>query len=203
MQARCAVCGSDLKGAVRACGRCESKYHPDCWAYNDGCAIYGCRRVAARTVKPAAMPAWQGPAFGAMLGASVIGGWIGQLERNRWDWEPMVFLLCAIILGGFSGRWLRHRHDARRIAIAGLLGPGLAYCAILLPLAPFYPQVMVYAPLVVLCGMIVSPLALPCAIVAARFNDPELANPRRQRLWLAVALVMCLVALAVQMQKPV
>jgi hypothetical protein len=45
---RCAVCAQAVAGPTRACSSCESAYHPDCWTYNDGCAVFGCRAAPAR-----------------------------------------------------------------------------------------------------------------------------------------------------------
>jgi len=39
---RCAVCASEARGALNACGACGTIYHADCWRYNGGCAVYGC-----------------------------------------------------------------------------------------------------------------------------------------------------------------
>lgn len=36
----CALCGSP--GAARACARCGTPHHQDCWDYGGGCTIYGC-----------------------------------------------------------------------------------------------------------------------------------------------------------------
>jgi hypothetical protein len=38
----CRVCGVGLEGEIRRCARCRTPHHADCWAYNDGCAIYAC-----------------------------------------------------------------------------------------------------------------------------------------------------------------
>lgn len=40
--ARCPVCNSGVEGRTLACGRCAVPHHEDCFAYNGGCAIFGC-----------------------------------------------------------------------------------------------------------------------------------------------------------------
>ena len=197
IQARCAVCGSELAAKVRACGTCETLYHPDCWSYNDGCAIFGCRSAGAPargTAKgdPASTPHWaRRAAFGALLGTAVMAAPFAVMEPVRFEPELFYWVACAAVLGAVSGILLRGRHDGRRIALLGLLGPGTAAWAIVLPLALLHPgdkAGLAFAlPLYALGGMIASPLAVPCAIVAARYNDPELATPARQARWLAAA----------------
>ena len=42
-QGACAVCGQGLKGRLVLCRRCGTRYHNNCWDYNEGlCAVYGC-----------------------------------------------------------------------------------------------------------------------------------------------------------------
>jgi hypothetical protein len=38
----CGVCGDTLRGPVVGCPRCRAGHHPDCWTYNQGCAVYAC-----------------------------------------------------------------------------------------------------------------------------------------------------------------
>jgi tetratricopeptide (TPR) repeat protein len=41
----CPVCGEGfeaLESLIR-CSRCDTYHHKECWDYNDGCAIYGCK----------------------------------------------------------------------------------------------------------------------------------------------------------------
>src|SRR5688572_25204830 len=56
--ARCAVCAVPLGGALVGCADCELAYHDDCWAFNGGCAIYGCRPRAAQERRLADMVEW-------------------------------------------------------------------------------------------------------------------------------------------------
>ncbi|MBI4865935.1 MAG: hypothetical protein HY816_03190 [Candidatus Wallbacteria bacterium] len=41
--AHCPVCGSGLLGAAVQCSRCATPHHQDCFEYNGGCGLYGCR----------------------------------------------------------------------------------------------------------------------------------------------------------------
>lgn len=45
----CPVCQSTLgaDGQVHACAGCGTRYHEECWTYNGGCGVYGCRCAAA------------------------------------------------------------------------------------------------------------------------------------------------------------
>lgn len=39
----CSVCGTSLAGATTVvCAHCDTPHHDDCWAYNGGCALFGC-----------------------------------------------------------------------------------------------------------------------------------------------------------------
>jgi hypothetical protein len=41
--ATCRVCGTAIEKEKRVlCGQCRTPHHADCWAYNDGCAIFAC-----------------------------------------------------------------------------------------------------------------------------------------------------------------
>lgn len=39
---RCPVCGDPVADGPTLCPECDTPHHDDCWAYNGGCAIYGC-----------------------------------------------------------------------------------------------------------------------------------------------------------------
>lgn len=56
---RCGVCARTLAGLASVCTQCEAPYHTDCWDYNGGCAVYGCKaaprdplRLDLATLKP-------------------------------------------------------------------------------------------------------------------------------------------------------
>lgn len=44
---KCGICGSGIEGLATVCGSCETPHHPDCWKYNTGCSVYGCRAAPA------------------------------------------------------------------------------------------------------------------------------------------------------------
>lgn len=46
----CALCGTEDAG--RACTRCQTPHHQDCWDYGGGCSIYGCAGGAAGPATP-------------------------------------------------------------------------------------------------------------------------------------------------------
>jgi hypothetical protein len=40
----CPVCATPFEGVeARACPRCETPHHADCWEFAGGCAVYGCQ----------------------------------------------------------------------------------------------------------------------------------------------------------------
>ena len=41
-EATCPVCGTCIGVSVTECVACGALHHPDCWEYNEGCAIYAC-----------------------------------------------------------------------------------------------------------------------------------------------------------------
>lgn len=44
-EACCQVCGIVVEdGEITRCGKCGAPHHKDCWNYNGGCAIYGCKK---------------------------------------------------------------------------------------------------------------------------------------------------------------
>src|SRR5688572_24640795 len=52
---RCPVCANAIGGAARACTRCATPHHADCWEYSGGCAIYGCVETPAADGPPPAV----------------------------------------------------------------------------------------------------------------------------------------------------
>lgn len=40
---RCGVCAEQVSGHASVCSLCDAPYHTDCWKYNGGCAVFGCR----------------------------------------------------------------------------------------------------------------------------------------------------------------
>jgi hypothetical protein len=43
----CAICQGTMEpdSATRTCDLCAATYHAECWAHNDGCGTYGCKRA--------------------------------------------------------------------------------------------------------------------------------------------------------------
>jgi hypothetical protein len=43
----CAICQADIATGepIITCPDCNAAYHADCWQYNKGCALYGCRQA--------------------------------------------------------------------------------------------------------------------------------------------------------------
>jgi tetratricopeptide (TPR) repeat protein len=41
--ARCPVCGDGVDGPRACCPRCETPHHSECWNFNEGCALFGCK----------------------------------------------------------------------------------------------------------------------------------------------------------------
>lgn len=44
----CLVCGEPVEDDVMCCPRCDTPHHGECWDYNCGCAVYGCREASLR-----------------------------------------------------------------------------------------------------------------------------------------------------------
>jgi hypothetical protein len=71
----CPVCSESLDGErpVVGCQSCATRHHEDCWAFNQGCAAYGCAgKVSASPSPPAvaaeALPHFQARSLGWHLG---------------------------------------------------------------------------------------------------------------------------------------
>ena len=51
--ATCPVCACSLgEEQLKCCPGCETPHHADCWEYNKGCAIYGCKGVEVTDRRP-------------------------------------------------------------------------------------------------------------------------------------------------------
>ena len=44
----CLVCGEIVDVDFMNCPRCDTLHHRECWDYNCGCAVYGCREATLR-----------------------------------------------------------------------------------------------------------------------------------------------------------
>lgn len=49
---RCPVCWGNVDSNVVACDRCESPHHDDCFAFADGCGVFGCGSTGSRGYQP-------------------------------------------------------------------------------------------------------------------------------------------------------
>ncbi|MEA3429863.1 MAG: RING finger protein [Nanoarchaeota archaeon] len=46
----CLVCASPInQNDTTYCQRCDTPHHQDCWEYNKGCAVYGCKQPELET----------------------------------------------------------------------------------------------------------------------------------------------------------
>jgi hypothetical protein len=47
----CQVCGEEIGDDMVVCVRCKTPHHGDCWRYNGGCSVYGCRETRCSEVR--------------------------------------------------------------------------------------------------------------------------------------------------------
>lgn len=66
---RCPVCGDGVGSAPRACPRCRTPHHPECWEYVPGCAIFACADTAASI----GSEEWSSAQRLVMLRTSILG----------------------------------------------------------------------------------------------------------------------------------
>lgn len=53
----CTVCGASVRRASgRACERCLTVFHSECWEFNRGCAVFGCEQRVAEDVEGKGRP---------------------------------------------------------------------------------------------------------------------------------------------------
>ena len=48
-EATCQVCGEEIGDDMVICPGCKTPHHRDCWQYNGGCSVYGCRETRFTT----------------------------------------------------------------------------------------------------------------------------------------------------------
>jgi hypothetical protein len=152
----------------------------------------GCRSCTGEIAweKPGGAP---GRLFGAALGAGVtIAAWalIGPWMMTNPRPENLVFpglywVLCATLLGAYTGGVVRGRQDRLRTLFFGIVGPSLT------ALGLFGVAALVcYFPFFFAFSLPAVAFALPCAYLTERFNDPACWNPGRRRTWLRFALAL-------------
>jgi hypothetical protein len=149
----------------------------------------------------------RGAAFGACLMAGLYCWMILWLPAFRWrdgSLEYRFHVPFAAVVGATLGAFLRHRKD-RRIVLLGIWGTGLVVVALSLPgvIASIFkdgpqgiPFLMLLPVFAFFIGLLFCPFTLPCAYLIARFNDPELAGPKRQAVWSWMLVLFALSGLA-------
>jgi hypothetical protein len=50
---KCPVCSTPVGSSRSLCNSCHTPHHPECWAYNEGCAVYACSCKEKTEVYPA------------------------------------------------------------------------------------------------------------------------------------------------------
>lgn len=136
---RCPVCGSTIGRDAKSCKRCAVRYHPDCWTYAGGCAVYGCRPATPRAAP--AFDVWDFPQSCeeagrqlARLGAGVtrdvlalaLGSLLGVAFWELMDAYGGMFFLLWFLLGlAYLLYWpfFRARGFAVTVMHAFFLGP--------------------------------------------------------------------------------
>lgn len=136
---RCPVCGSSIGRDAKSCKRCAVGYHPDCWTYAGGCAVYGCRPVTSRAapafdVRDFPQSCEQAGRQLARLGAGMtrdvlalaLGSLLGVAFWDLMDAYGGVFFLMWFLLGlAYLLYWpfFRARGFAVTVMHAFFLGP--------------------------------------------------------------------------------
>ena len=147
----CGVCGDAVDEAEGvSCERCSSPHHPDCWTFNQGCAVFGCggRQQVAFASRAQELRS-QGLTLTEATRAPAWNPWhaLEGLRRRFWSRLPFlkrtvpagligasVALAISVALGADPVR-------KEEIALAMVLAGG-AYGA----LAPFVAPWMIRAP---------------------------------------------------------
>ena len=206
---RCPVCSDALHGATVRCDACETAYHPDCWRFTGTCAIYGCqprpstpepKADAAAALTPDARS--RGTRFGATLGLGVaLLAWVGycgafkaHLHGPELLLSGLAWATCAAILGGYTGATVRGRTDRIRTLAVGLIGPACVAMLLTLLVAG-----VCYLPFYFVFSLPAVVFAIPCAILAERFNDSRFFEPGRQSAWMTAANLLVLAGIVVSL----
>jgi len=142
--ATCPVCGCRLEdGPVVPCAGCETPHHADCWAYNGGCAIYGCsgtKPVARAVPAPPKLPRLpardfvftaerfstrlSGAPLLAVVWSVIVVLLLGTFVVMRSvEWTLAALVLSAIVLGGAVRDRLFFEPDERRMIRRTMVGP--------------------------------------------------------------------------------
>ncbi|MBI4859233.1 MAG: peptidylprolyl isomerase [Candidatus Riflebacteria bacterium] len=83
-EVRCQVCGAGIERTVVFCPRCETPHHEDCWNYNQGCSIFGCKTSTPLKIdRGQATPAEEVPAARERIVGESRAGTGAPLKRLR------------------------------------------------------------------------------------------------------------------------
>lgn len=52
-EGKCPVCSTPIGSSRSVCDSCQTPHHPECWEYNEGCAVYACSCKSKRDIFPA------------------------------------------------------------------------------------------------------------------------------------------------------
>lgn len=134
-RAVCQVCGDELDEPIVRCPVCDTPHHQDCWEYNEGCSIFGCK-AALSTARKAPEP--HGPIIVIGDGDPVSHRGPAPLLPTNWtDGLPPWLqenLTFALTLGGGTGLLLGIqfiRWASRGSSWLGFFGGGVAFLSVL------------------------------------------------------------------------
>ena len=101
--ATCPVCACSLgEEQLKCCPGCETPHHADCWEYNKGCAIYGCKGVVAQDRRPlSAELRLRLPASSYVFRGALVNEGLARLEVRVMMW--VVLLIIAMGSVAFLG----------------------------------------------------------------------------------------------------
>jgi hypothetical protein len=95
----CAVCRHPVyPERLIECHRCETSHHADCWEYNGGCAVYGCRpRHSDQTATARPAPRLERTVANlALLGLAGMMLWVANQRPAFMDCGPLLSPRCTI-----------------------------------------------------------------------------------------------------------
>ena len=103
--ATCPVCACSLgEEQLKCCPACETPHHADCWEYNKGCAIYGCRGVVTKDRRP--LPAelkLRIPASSYAFAGALVNEGLARLEVRVGIWVVLLVLsICSVAFLGLN-----------------------------------------------------------------------------------------------------
>lgn len=50
---KCPVCSTPIGSTRSLCNSCQTPHHPECWTYNEGCAVFACGCTGKKDIYPA------------------------------------------------------------------------------------------------------------------------------------------------------